>query len=244
MLRDEEIFLAMEGFAQSGSDPAPVLRLYLWDEPTVSLGRGQVPETALAPRWKGWIQDPASDPDGPAVVVKRPTGGRAVWHEEELTYSVIFPLEHPAFLDGTRSPEEFFGSWILESARRAGVDDLCLERGGSSRDPLGLGPAPCFASTSRHELKWHGLKWVGSARRLGKFALLQHGAIRLGPAGDRLEAWLTGTPPEDGRPWHLLPSPEALACELEATLREWTRSEGSAERTERQFTRSLGQNTR
>ena len=226
MRRDEEVFLAMEASSLDGRDLAriPMLRLYVWDEPTVSLGRGQVPETALAPRWEGWRRDPSSDPDGPAEVVKRPTGGRAVWHEDELTYSVIFPLDHPVFRDGARSPEEFFGNWILESAQSAGIGELSLERGGSSRDPLGLGPAPCFASTSRHELKWHGQKWVGSARRLGKRSLLQHGAIRLGPGGDRLEAWLTGIQPEDDRPWHRLPEPSVLARELESTMRELVRS--------------------
>jgi lipoate-protein ligase A len=223
MRRDEEIFLAMEA-ASDGPERLPMLRLYSWDEPTVSLGRGQTPETALSPRWEGWRQDPSSDPDGPAAVVKRPTGGRAVWHEEELTYSVVFPLDHPVFQGGGRTPEEFLGAWLLESGRRAGIEHLSLERGGSSRDPLGLGPAPCFASTSRHELKWHGLKWVGSARRLGKSSLLQHGAIRLGPAGDRLEAWLTGVLPKDERPWNRLPAPEVLARELESTLRDFTRT--------------------
>ena len=221
MRRDEEIFVAMESDARAGQlSSTAVLRLYLWDEPTVSLGRGQSPETALAPRWEEWRQNPSSDPNGPAAVVKRPTGGRAVWHEQELTYSVIFPLDHPVFRGGARSPEEFFGQWLLEAGQRAGITELSLERGSSSRDPLGIGPAPCFASTSRHELKWHHLKWVGSARRLGKRALLQRGAIRLGPAGDRLEAWLTGVRAPDDRPWPLLPSPEVLAHHLEQTLKE------------------------
>lgn len=231
MRRDEEIFLAMEAAASIGDglDRVPMLRLYLWDEPTVSLGRGQTPEIALAPRWERWRQDPSSDPDGPAAVVRRPTGGRAVWHEDELTYSVVFPLDHPVFQGGARRPEEFFGNWILESARRAGIEDLSLERGKLGRDPLGIGPAPCFASTSRHEIKWHGIKWVGSSRRLGKSSLLQHGAIRLGPAGDRLETWLTGVRPQDDRPWHRLPTPEALAGELDSTLRQWIASVQSSE---------------
>lgn len=226
MRQDEEVFFAMEGASPDDHDLAtvPMLRLYRWDVPTVSLGRGQAPETALASQWESWRRDPSSDPNGPAEVVKRPTGGRAVWHEDELTYSVIFPLGHPVFQGGMRGPEEFFGSWLLEAAQRAGIGDLSLERGGSGRDPLGLGPAPCFASTSRHELKWHGLKWVGSARRLGKSSLLQHGAIRLGPAGDKLETWLTGVHPKDERPWHKLPVPEILARELESTLRDRVRS--------------------
>jgi lipoate-protein ligase A len=224
MKRDGEIFSAMEALLRTeGADPAssaPVLRLYTWDEPTVSLGRSQKPEIALAPRWEAWNRDRAQDPDGPAAVVQRPTGGRAVWHEDELTYSVVFPLAHPVFLEGNRSPEEFFGGWLLEAGLCAGIDGLSLERGGFGRDPLGLGAAPCFASTSRHELKWRGLKWVGSARRLGQKALLQHGAIRLGPAGDRLESWLTDRAVVDDRPWSTLPSPRILADHLGRTLLE------------------------
>jgi len=229
MRRDEEAFLSMEAEStpsHSGS-AVPVLRLYLWDEPTVSLGRGQTPEVALASRWERWRKDPSADPHGPAAVVQRPTGGRAVWHQDELTYSVVFPLDHPVFQGGQRGPEEFFGAWLLESGRRAGIQDLSLERGGSNRDPLGLGPAPCFASTSRHELKWRGMKWVGSARRLGKTSLLQHGSIRLGPGGDRLETWLTGVRPRDDRPWQTLPAPQVLASHLADTLRDWIQPNGS-----------------
>ncbi|MBK8802989.1 MAG: hypothetical protein IPN71_13235 [Fibrobacteres bacterium] len=218
MRTDTALFHDMELALKSGDSndaSLPILRLYTWNHPTVSLGKNQSPETALAPRWEAWSQDPLSNPQGPAEVVHRPTGGRAVWHQDELTYSVVFPIDHPLFQGGARSPEEVFGLWLLESGKAAGIESLSLERGGSSRDPLGLGPAPCFASTSRHELKWHGLKWVGSARKLGQKALLQHGSIRLGPAGDRLESWLTGLPlAADTRPWHVLPSADSLAQQL------------------------------
>lgn len=222
MRTDAELFQDMERAlrsGESGSEAArPVLRLYTWDVPTVSLGKNQTPEVALSPRWPSWSADRTSDPSGPAAVVQRPTGGRAVWHEEELTYSVVFPLAHRLFKGA--SPEDAFGHWLLEGARRAGVRNLSLERGSGSRDPLGLGAAPCFASTSRSELKWHGAKWVGSARRVGQAALLQHGAIRLGPAGDNLERWLTGQCPVDDRPWTELPPIEALAAQLVQTLQE------------------------
>lgn len=218
MRTDTDLFQDMERALRAGESneaTIPMLRLYTWNHPTVSLGKNQTPEVALAPRWERWHQDPGCDPDGPAEVVHRPTGGRAVWHQDELTYSVLFPIEHPVFQGGARSPEEFFGNWLLEAGEAAGIEGLSLERGGSSRDPLGLGAAPCFASTSRHELKWLGLKWVGSARKLGQKALLQHGAIRLGPGGDLLERWLTQAPlPSDLRPWHTLPTPQRLADQL------------------------------
>jgi len=222
MGHEQELFQAMELALRDGGGGTvlPVLRLYQWDVPTVSLGKSQTPEVALAPRWPGWRADRASDPNGPDAVVHRPTGGRAVWHEQELTYSVIFPLAHPLFQGGRRSPEEVFGTWLLESAERAGVRNLSMERGTLGRDPLGIGAAPCFASTSRHELKWCGEKWVGSARRLGKASLIQHGAIRLGPAGDKLQTWLTGIPVVDDRPWGELPEARVLAEALEHGMRE------------------------
>jgi lipoyl(octanoyl) transferase len=218
---DQDLFLAMEHALREGratEATVPALRLYTWDVPTISLGKSQTPEVALAPRWEAWQADPGGDPAGPRAVVHRPTGGRAVWHEQELTYSVVFPLRHPLFQDGTVGPDEAFGRWLLEGATQAGIAELTLERGAVGRDPLGLGAAPCFASTSRNELKWHGRKWVGSARRLGQMALLQHGAIRLGPAGDRLEEWLTGRRPADDRPWSELPSPAQLAEHLVLAL--------------------------
>lgn len=214
---DQEVFQEMERAlraGETGDSTIPVLRLYTWDVPTVSLGKSQTYEVALAPKWEAWKADPRADPNGPAAIVHRPTGGRAVWHEQELTYSVIFPIGHELFQNGLRSPEDVFGQWLLTGAQSAGVTDLALERGSGGRDPLGLGPAPCFASTSRSELKWHGVKWVGSARRLGQKALLQHGAIRLGPAGDKLENWLVGNCPVDDRPWSTLPSENLLAEHL------------------------------
>lgn len=224
---DRELFQEMElalREGRSGEATVPALRLYTWDVPTVSLGKSQTPEVALAPRWEAWKADPAADPEGPQAVLHRPTGGRAVWHEQELTYSVVFPIRHPLFADGAKSPEETFGRWLMDGALRAGVGNLTLERGSVGRDPLGLGAAPCFASTSRNELKWHGVKWVGSARRLGQMALLQHGAIRLGPAGDRLEEWLTGVRPMDDRPWNELPSAPVLAEKLAWSLLEMVES--------------------
>lgn len=222
MRHEEDLFRRMEALLREGvrsEETLPVLRLYQWDVPTVTLGKSQTPEVALAPRWEVWKTDPAADPLGPGAVVHRPTGGRAVWHEQEITYGVIFPLDHPVFQGGLRSPEEVFGTWLLEAGQAAGVKGLSAERGVLGRDPLGIGPAPCFASTSRHELKWYGHKWVGSARRLGQTALLQHGAIRLGPAGDRLQKWLNGVDTVDDRPWHELPSAEVLAEALEAGMR-------------------------
>ena len=231
MRHEEEIFRRMEDLLRQGirsEETVPVLRLYLWDVPTVSLGRSQKPEIALAPRWEHWKEDPSSDPEGPGAVVIRPTGGRAVWHEDELTYSVIFPLDHPIFQGENRTPESVFGTWLLESSQAAGVRGLAIERGTLGRDPLGLGAAPCFASTSRHELKWYGEKWVGSARRLGHACLIQHGAIRLGPAGDKLQKWLAGvdTSPLDERPWPELPSAETLAEALVEGMQEQIRLAG------------------
>jgi len=223
MRHEEECLLAMEAAlraGETGEAALPLLRLYTWEVPTLTLGKSQTPEVALGPRWEEWQRAPGQVPGGPGALVKRPTGGRAVWHEEELTYSVLFPLDHPLFRGGARGPEELFGTWLLRAGEAAGIQGLALERGKLGRDPLGVGAAPCFASTSRHELTWLGKKWVGSARRLTAHALLQHGAIRLGPAGDRLEEWLTGTRVEDGRPWGTLPTPETLAMHLDATFRD------------------------
>src|SRR5258708_19771135 len=66
-------------------DPAPTLRLYRWNPPCLSLGYAQSADDADLERIqaRGW------------QVVRRLTGGRAILHTDELTYSVALPLDHP-----------------------------------------------------------------------------------------------------------------------------------------------------
>lgn len=145
------------------------VRFYQWDRPTVSIGKHQVIERAV---------DLASCRRRSVPVVRRPTGGRAVLHAEELTYAVvssdaaIFPAN---CLSATyRKISEALACGL----RRLGVEAE-LYRGAS---PVKRGrdlQSPCFLSPSRSELLAAGRKLAGSAQRRLRTCFLQHGSIPL-----------------------------------------------------------------
>ncbi|MBN1450737.1 MAG: lipoate--protein ligase family protein [Anaerolineales bacterium] len=144
----------------------PTLRLYAWDPPCLSLGRAQpfmdVDTTRLEAR--GWD------------VVRRMTGGRAILHTDELTYSVTGPADEPRLV-GT----------VLESYNRlarallAAVQDLSLpvemKEGKAENDGQ---PNPvCFEVPSTYEITVGGKKLIGSAQARRKDGVLQHGSLPL-----------------------------------------------------------------
>lgn len=148
-----------------GSSPM-TLRFYGWDPPALSLGYLQQPLSAARQ---------ARCQQAGVEWVRRPTGGRAVFHQHEITYALV-----------TGEQDGFSGS-VLADYRKIG---LGLQRGfallglpvemasGSLRGRGGLSQA-CFAASSWYELTYQGRKMVGSAQlRRGK-ALLQHGSILL-----------------------------------------------------------------
>ncbi|MBI2081812.1 MAG: lipoate--protein ligase family protein [candidate division NC10 bacterium] len=141
----------------------PVLRLYAWDPPTVSVGYAQ----PLA----GAVDLEACRRLGVGVV-RRMTGGRAVLHQHELTYAVAFPEDFfgPG---GVQEDYRRISRGLLLGLRRLGVR-ADLRRGASGRGPVS---SVCFLATSRFELAVGGRKLVGSAQRRLRGAVLQHGSV-------------------------------------------------------------------
>ncbi len=148
------------GCAQDWSPPS--LRLYRWTVPTVSLGRNQPIHGDV---------DLAICRQQGVPAVRRPTGGRALLHDQELTYSLALPIPL-----GSRSVLEDY-QWIshclLLALRRLGVTGT-LSHGDRTKEE---GGGLCFLSASRYELTVHGRKLVGSAQRRLHGALLQHGSL-------------------------------------------------------------------
>lgn len=152
------------------SDPPdrPVLRFYDWNPPAVSLGYNQ-----RAPEF-----DRPLFAEHGIDVVRRPTGGRAVLHIHEVTYSVVFPAGSAY---ATLSVHELYRhvSEALEQGLRDAGYAVDIEKNRphprESRHP-GL---ECFGSTARFEIKSSGRKIVGSAQRRLKTGILQHGSILL-----------------------------------------------------------------
>ena len=172
----------------------PVMRLYRWNPPAVSLGYHQVPEREL--RLERCHQ-------AGIEVVRRPTGGRAVLHWHELTYSVIC-RETDSRLGGRSLGATYreIGQALVRGLSAFGVAAV-LHRpsarrteavtAGPSRAPSATASRPaCFATTARWEVTYDGRKLVGSAQRRVRGAILQHGSILTGPGYRRLEELLHG----------------------------------------------------
>lgn len=141
-----------------------VLRVYGWSSPTLSLGRNQ---SAL-----GLYDREAIETRG-IQVVRRPTGGRAILHHREVTYSVTAPMANAGDL---RESYGRINRLLLAGLRALGVEAFLVEDAGREMPP---GSAPCFDHPSTGELVVGTRKLVGSAQWRHEGALLQHGSILL-----------------------------------------------------------------
>ena len=175
MAVDEALLLSHE----AGHSP-PTLRAYTWSTPTLSLGYAQNVAKEV---------DVAACRRHGVTLVRRPTGGRAVLHDHEATYSVVMPLR---VADREASITEHYhriGLALAAALRQAGLA-VRLERPSIlAAAPRSASPA-CFAAMSRYELSATGRKLVGSAQKRGRRSLLQHGSIPLSMDRQRLFACL------------------------------------------------------
>jgi len=152
------------------------LRLYRFSPPCLSLGRN---EPARARYDRAVITRLG------ITVVRRPTGGRAVWHEHEVTYTVAAPLAALGGRgDAVRDNSVAIHRRLAAALRSLGVAATLAPR---ARAP-GLGAGACFSAPVGGEVVVDGQKVIGSAQvRLGR-AFLQHGSILLGGSQDLLTA--------------------------------------------------------
>lgn len=141
-----------------------VLRVYGWSAPTLSLGRHQ--------RARGIYRDDLLADRG-VQVVRRPTGGRALLHHHEVTYSVTAPCSAESPL---LAAYEEINALLVKALVSLGVPVRLARPDARAAAPTA---APCFAEPARGELTLHGRKLVGSAQWRDLGALLQHGSILL-----------------------------------------------------------------
>ena len=159
-----------------------VFRVYTWSAPTLSLGRHQAARGRI---------DPAVARAMGVALVRRPTGGRALLHHREVTYSVTASLGP----DGSvRDWYESINAVLLIALRSLGVK--ADPASGVGRTPA-PGTASCFVRADEGEISVEGRKLVGSALLRQGDALLQHGSILLDDDQGMLDRLL---PLDEARP--------------------------------------------
>lgn len=161
MAVDEAILYAVG----AGQHP-PTLRVYGWAPPALSIGYGQrareVDSEAL--REYGWD------------MVRRPTGGRAILHIDELTYSIALPADHPLARGGVVESYQAISRALLNMLDRLGG----AARADRMADDVPKSQTPvCFDTPSHYEITVNGKKLIGSAQVRRAGGVLQHGSIPL-----------------------------------------------------------------
>jgi len=153
-------------------ESAPTLRLYRWDPPAVSLGYFQ--------RRPGL--DPAACRRLGLDVVRRPTGGRAVLHLNELTYSVVAGIRE-GMPSSPVAAYRLLCEGLLAGLRLLGIE---AETGREKVKPPQ--PEVCFLRAATADIVHRGRKFIGSAQTWRGDSLLQHGSIVLAPQTEALAA--------------------------------------------------------
>jgi lipoate-protein ligase A len=167
MAIDEAVFLS----CQQGKS-LPTIRLYGWTPPAVSLGYFQKAENAInfeACKRRG------------VDVVKRLSGGRAVLHDKELTYSLICPEGTPPFGKTILETYRTISMCLISALKNLNLDVkwVTSKEKHSSFRHLNDKTVSCFSSPSWYEITVEGKKICGSAQKRGGGVWMQHGAILL-----------------------------------------------------------------
>lgn len=157
--------MALDEALLQGRAARPTLRLYTWRPAALSLGYFQrwsdVPAAAAAP-----------------AVVRRLTGGGAIHHDRELTFSIAAPADHPLYRGELANSYGRVHALVARTLERYGVQPE--PRGAreltSDRPETGM----CFHASSPLDLVWNDRKGVGSAQRRTGGRVLHHGSIKLG----------------------------------------------------------------
>jgi len=145
----------------------PVLRFYDWEQPTISLGYNQDAEQL----------DLEACRQAGVKVVRRPTGGRAVFHYNEFTYSVIALQDDPLLGGPVLNTYRTIAQALVMGLKQLGIESE-LQRSQSAGASVKDSPL-CFAAAGRYEITASGKKILGSAQRRIQGVILQQGSLLL-----------------------------------------------------------------
>lgn len=144
----------------------PTLRLFAWQPACLSLGYAQSIKDVDLPRLhaRGWD------------LVRRATGGRAILHVDELTYSVIAPLDEPRLAGSVLESYQRLAGVLVRAVRSLGLPVEMEDKAPSINGEKG---PVCFEVPSAYEIVVGGKKLIGSAQARKKEGILQHGTFPL-----------------------------------------------------------------
>lgn len=151
----------------------PTLRVFRWSQPSISLGRFQSIEREI-------VSEKCLEHG--VALVRRPTGGRAVYHRDEFTYSIVISKRF-GVPSGIVASYAFLAQGLLAALINLGVQAE-LSEGRVSKNPS----AACFASSTQADLTSAGFKLIGSAQVWKEDTLLQQGSL---PLDDRAAEFFT-----------------------------------------------------
>jgi len=143
----------------------PILRFYKWKPPTLSIGYFQKTSSSVnfeELKNRGF------------AFIRRPTGGRAVLHNKEITYSITLPISHKFLELSVIESYEILCKPIVKA-----LNDLNIKAYLSNEDDKEINSPSCFAAPTFMDIKVKGKKLIGSAQTRDKRGLLQHGSILL-----------------------------------------------------------------
>jgi lipoate-protein ligase A len=163
MALDESLLLSV-----ASNSEASCLRLYSWNPPTLSLGYAQSIDDIDLDRLEeyGW------------GLVRRPTGGRAILHTDELTYSVCAPMDDPIVSGSLLESYQRISQALLSALTHLGIDakaDSVYPSASGKSTPESI----CFEVPSNYEITVSGKKLIGSAQARKNNGVLQHGSLPL-----------------------------------------------------------------
>jgi lipoate-protein ligase A len=193
MAVDEHLFRAV------GERGETVVRFYQWARPTASLGYSQDVEKVLDLEY---CRSRGID------VVRRITGGKLVFHDREVTYSVC-SAEVSAFSSTLAESYRLISEALVGGLEKMG---LAARLAGVPPASYSRGVLPCFSYPARDEIEIDGRKIVGSAQKRVGGRFLQHGSIPLTAQADRLRRLAAGA--ADGAELRLTSLSEALGREV------------------------------
>lgn len=151
----------------------PFLRFYSWRPATLSLGRFQNPSTGLATGASGVPR------------VRRVTGGGAIWHDSEVTYSLGCAQEHVG-VRGVKASFERLTGFLLDTWSQLGWSACYAKDFSGSQASWGAFTPACFAGTEEYDILVDGKKLGGNAQRRDRTTIFQHGSVPLHLDRDRL----------------------------------------------------------